>query len=133
MKPTSNLLKGSVALFVMSVCCAASCHKTTTTTNVTSTDTTIVTTAGPAVDVWLTKGDKSALFQKQNTALHFGSATNANFTIDVDATQSFQTMDGFGFTLTGGSAQHLLGMSAAARAALLKELFDTTGNNIGIS
>jgi glucosylceramidase len=42
-------------------------------------------------------------------------------------------MDGFGFTLTGGSAQHLMRMSAAARAAILRELFDTTGNNIGIS
>jgi glucosylceramidase len=42
-------------------------------------------------------------------------------------------MEGFGFTLTGGSASHLIQMSPAPRAALLKELFSTAGTNIGMS
>lgn len=42
-------------------------------------------------------------------------------------------MEGFGFTLTGGSAGHLLGMSAAGRAALLRELFGTEGSAVGVS
>jgi O-glycosyl hydrolase len=41
-------------------------------------------------------------------------------------------MDGFGFALTGGSAQLLMRMGAAPRTALLKELF-TTGGGIGVS
>lgn len=42
-------------------------------------------------------------------------------------------MDGFGYTLTGGSAQHLFSMNAPARAALLRELFAHDGTNIGVS
>ena len=42
-------------------------------------------------------------------------------------------MDGFGFTLTGGSATLLWQMDADKRKALLKELFAFDGKNIGIS
>ncbi|MDZ7765830.1 MAG: glycoside hydrolase family 30 beta sandwich domain-containing protein, partial [Melioribacteraceae bacterium] len=45
----------------------------------------------------------------------------------------YQEIDGFGFSLTGGSAYHIFNMSAASRNALLTELFDYTGNNIGTS
>ena len=51
----------------------------------------------------------------------------------VDDKQTYQTIDGFGFALTGGSAQQMIRMSADARAALIKELFATDNNNIGIS
>ena len=42
-------------------------------------------------------------------------------------------MDGFGFALTGGSAQLLMRMTPAARTALLRELFTTEGDGIGVS
>ena len=42
-------------------------------------------------------------------------------------------MDGFGFALTGGSAEHIIHMGASARNELLHKIFDTTGNNIGVS
>ena len=42
-------------------------------------------------------------------------------------------MDGFGFALTGGSAMHIINMSASARNTLLHQLFDTIGNAIGVS
>src|SRR5262249_47036361 len=51
----------------------------------------------------------------------------------VDETQTFQSIEGFGFTLTGGSALHLSRMNPANRAALLTELFTADGTNIGIS
>ncbi|WP_242920619.1 glycoside hydrolase family 30 protein [Pontibacter liquoris] len=86
-----------------------------------------------SVALWLTKPDKTALFAKQNTALHFGNSTNELPIITVDASQTYQTMDGFGYALTGGSAMLLHQMAPAARAALLQELFGTEGNNIGIS
>src|ERR1700710_737461 len=56
------------------------------------------------VDFWLTKGDSTVLLQKQNAELLFGTTANSNPFIDVDSTQTFQTVDGFGYTLTGGSA-----------------------------
>ena len=84
-------------------------------------------------DVWLTNPDKSALFSKQNGGISFDEHTAENPVIDIDEKQTFQTMDGFGYTLTGGSAQHLMQVSETARAALLKEIFLTDDNNIGVS
>ncbi len=86
------------------------------------------------VDSWLTTANQSALFQHQAKILSFQAAnTNSNPVIEVNDTQTYQHMDGFGFTLTGGSAQLLMQMTPARRAALLKELFATDKNNIGIS
>jgi glucosylceramidase len=42
-------------------------------------------------------------------------------------------MDGFGFTLSQGSAQHLLAMSDSARKSSLQELFGSGENDIRIS
>ncbi len=42
-------------------------------------------------------------------------------------------MDGFGFSLTGGSAANLIKMTPHARAAILRELFATDKNNTGIN
>ena len=89
-------------------------------------------------EVWITNPDKSALFQLQSPDLKFGKLAPADATaldavIEVDDTQKFQTIDGFGFALTGGSAQMLMRMDAAKRAELLHELFTTDGNGIGVS
>jgi glucosylceramidase len=89
--------------------------------------------ASEAVEFWLTNPDRSALFEKQSAPLSFGKSPGQQPIIDVDETQDFQTIDGFGFTLTGGSAMLINRMSATARAALLQELFDTDSNNIGVS
>lgn len=85
------------------------------------------------VQLWLTTPDKSALFQHQDTVLSFSKAAAGHPTIQVNEKQTYQEIDGFGFTLTGGSAMLLNQMDATARAALLKELFSTNGNNIGVS
>ncbi len=83
--------------------------------------------------LWLTNPDKSSLFQQQNIQLVFSNTTNTNPTIKIDDQKSFQTIDGFGFCLTGGSAFVINKMNRAQRISLLKELFDTAGNSIGIS
>ena len=85
------------------------------------------------VDFWLTKGDQTVLLQKQNAELLFGTTANSNPFIDVDSTQTFQTVDGFGFTLTGGSAFVINKMDANSKAALLNELFGSGSSGIGIS
>lgn len=84
-------------------------------------------------ELWLTKADKSVLFQKQNEKVNFGSTSNVLPSIYVDDSKRFQSMDGFGYTLTGGSAQLLAKMNVADRAKLLQELFATNQNNIGVS
>lgn len=85
------------------------------------------------VKVWLTNADKSALLQKQNQFSRFGTEKTDGPTIFVDDTKKFQTMDGFGFTLTGGSATLINQLGETEKTNLLKELFATNGNNIGIS
>ena len=84
------------------------------------------------VECWLTSPETNVLFQQQKS-LSFGNLVNKDQTITVGTTQSYQSIDGFGNCLTGGSATLLNKMDAASRAAILKELFATNGNNIGIS
>jgi glucosylceramidase len=88
---------------------------------------------GGEAEVWLTNPDKSALFERQKSPLALAATGNGNPTIDVDEKQKFQTIDGFGFALTGGSAQHLIRMDAGHRSAILKELFATGETGIGVS
>ena len=84
------------------------------------------------IDFWLTKGDQTSLLQKQTNVLRFGTTANSYVNITVDTRQRFQTVDGFGFTLTSGSAT-LINNLGAGKAALLEELFGRTANSIGIS
>lgn len=81
---------------------------------------------------YLTKPDKSALFEKQEIGISVAT-DNSLPTIEVQPEKTFQEMDGFGYTLTGGSAFHINNMSAAKRHELLTELFAFDKENIGIS
>ena len=86
-------------------------------------------TPGASVSSWITKGDQSALLQKQPD-IKFGTINNAYQNIDVDSTQTFQTIDGFGYTLTGGSAYLINQLGSADRNSLLQELFGIWLNSI---
>ncbi|MBC5775176.1 glucosylceramidase [Pontibacter sp. KCTC 32443] len=85
------------------------------------------------VSFWLTDPAASILFKEQNQSLAFGASSNQYQVIEIDTTTTYQTIDGFGYTLTGGSAMLLHKMTPASRAALLKELFSTEGAGIGVS
>lgn len=85
------------------------------------------------MDFWLTKGDQSVLLQKQSTILSFGTVSNSNTFIDINTTQIFQTVDGFGYTLTSGSVSVINSLAAAVKTSLLNELFSTGDNAISIS
>jgi glucosylceramidase len=89
--------------------------------------------SSPEVALWLTTPDKSVLFERQDSSMTFGSEVNQYPTIEIDANETYQSMDGFGYSLTGGSAMLLHQMDPPERAKLLQELFGTEGNNIGIS
>jgi glucosylceramidase len=84
------------------------------------------------IGFWLTNPDKTVLFQKQTTSLAL-DPRDSYPVIDIDPKQRFQSIDGFGFTLTGGSATLINQMAADKKKKLLQELFGTEGNNIGIS
>ena len=83
------------------------------------------------VDFWLT--NQSSFLQKQAVILSFGNTVNSFSFIDVDSSQVFQTVDGFGYTLTGGSAYVINRLGATEKNALLQELFGKGSNSIGVS
>jgi len=87
---------------------------------------------GASISFWLTKGDKSALLQKQSD-FTFGAVSNPYLVIDVDSSQTFQSIDGFGYSLTGGSAYLINRLGSAEKTALLQELFGNNENSIGVS
>jgi glucosylceramidase len=85
------------------------------------------------MDFWLTKGNQSVTLQKQTSVLAFGTTVNNYANIEVADAKTFQTIDGFGYTLTGGSAQVINQLNAQKRQELLKELFGSDANSIAIS
>jgi glucosylceramidase len=83
--------------------------------------------------LWLTNPDRSALLAEQSPKLAFTSTAPSGQVIDVDSAKTYQTIDGFGYALTGGSAMLIHHMDAAKRAALLHNLFTGEGDGIGVS
>ncbi|HET6995886.1 MAG TPA: glycoside hydrolase family 30 beta sandwich domain-containing protein [Chitinophagaceae bacterium] len=85
------------------------------------------------ITVWLTTGTRTSLLEKQTNFLSFTSSTNTNPTVEVDSTIAYQSIDGFGYSLTGGSAYLLNRLTASQRSSLLQELFGNSDNSIGVS
>ena len=86
------------------------------------------------IEAWITNPDRSSLFQKQAEPTSFSKNERGCGTIIViDDNQKLQAIDGFGFALTGGSAELMMKMASAERAKLIKELFATDANNVGVS
>ena len=86
------------------------------------------------VEMWLTKGDKSVLFAKQaDLNLQKASGVVNRNSIVIDDKQKFQEIDGFGYCLTGGSAQLISAMDKENQDLLLQEMFSVKENAIGIS
>lgn len=83
------------------------------------------------VEVTTTTADQSQLLRKQN--IGFAKKPDSRHPVIVLDTQQYQPIEGFGYTLTGGSAMLLHQMGAAERTALLQELFGKQANSIGVS
>lgn len=102
----------------------------------------LVLTAGKLVDtekskplkdeVWITAYHQNLLF-KQEPLENEKTPENNLPVINIDMKKTYQCIDGFGFTLTGGSARLIHSMEANAQAALLDQLFLTSALNIGTS
>src|SRR5690606_19475120 len=82
------------------------------------------------LDLWLTDPKANILFEKQSEPQE---AADGELVLTVDSEIVFQVMDGFGFTLSQGSAKHLLGMSEKSRSEILEELFGDKESAIRIS
>ncbi|MDN3581686.1 glycoside hydrolase family 30 protein [Mucilaginibacter flavus] len=131
---TRTVITSIVTLCVFS---AASCGKkssagTVTPTNPT-TPTTPTTPLSSDVAMWLTTADQTNVFSKQNVSINFGTSAASGPLINIDAATTYQTIDGFGYCLTGGSAQVINLMSDAQKNDLLTDLFATDGTHIGVS
>lgn len=89
--------------------------------------------AAQTIHAYVTRPDRSALFASEERTVEFTSRRqeNRNYIV-IDPRQTYQRIDGFGYALTGGSAEHLMKMSPEARTAILRELFDPK-EGIGIS
>jgi glucosylceramidase len=89
--------------------------------------------AAQMMEGWITRDAKSLLQPMQPVAFSKSVPQDALPTIDVDDSQTFQPIEGFGFALTGGSAYLLMQLIAPARAELLQELFGLTEASVGLS
>lgn len=88
---------------------------------------TVPTPTSLTVKVWETTGDKSKLLAPQ-TDLTMAGGTAAGTVITVDPSQTFQSITGFGASITDASAYLIQQkMSAAQREALMRDLFSDSG------
>lgn len=85
------------------------------------------------VDFWLTKADQTIKLEKQATIMAFGTNSNIYPFIEVYDSQVFQTVDGFGYSLTGGSAEVINSLSTPKKTLLLQELFGNQSTSISVS
>ena len=85
------------------------------------------------VEQWVTRANESALLQRQSALLAFTTTQSNVNTIEVNEATTFQTVDGFGYTLTGSSAFLINKMATTERSRLLNELFGNSETSIGVS
>jgi glucosylceramidase len=88
--------------------------------------------SGPDVESWITSAGGNLLLEKQGT-LSFGTTANSFLDINIDTTTSMQTVDGFGYTMTGASAYLINQMNTTEKNALMNELFGSGTGSIGVS
>jgi glucosylceramidase len=86
--------------------------------------------SSPPVNVWITTADGQQKLAKQ-APVAFSPSPPADLTATIDPTRTFQTMTGFGGSITDSSAVVLDSLSPSARNAALHLLFDpATGDGL---
>jgi glucosylceramidase len=80
---------------------------------------------------YITKGDKTQLFQKQ--VIQSSATNSSSITVEVNEQKTLQSMEGFGFALTGGSAGLIDALPKEKKTALLKELFGAGPDGLGVT
>ena len=88
---------------------------------------------GPIVQPVVTTGDQAKLLQSQPTVQFSSGGQTASLVITVDQTTTYQTIDGFGASLTDSAAWVIWNkLNSSQQAALMQSLFSPT-SGIGIS
>jgi glucosylceramidase len=85
----------------------------------------------PGARVWLTTVDRSALLA-EGAPVRFGTARSPHPTIVVDPEVSYQSVDGFGASITDSAAAVLYRLPPSAREEAMRGLFDPA-TGIGVS
>jgi len=85
------------------------------------------------IEGWVTRAADALLQPLQPVAFSRSVPQDGLPTIEVDHSQTFQPIEGFGFALTGGSAYLLTQLIPAAREELLQELFGLAEESVGLS
>src|SRR6185312_10219446 len=80
--------------------------------------------ANETVNVWETTTDQSKLLALQGNVNFAADGGTNPITIAVDENTTYQTIDGFGYALTGGSASLINGLGTNQNA-FLTEMFST--------
>jgi glucosylceramidase len=83
------------------------------------------------IELWLTDLSHDVFLRKQNSVPVANVSDALLPTIHVDSGTTYQTLEGFGFSLTGGSALLINRLDSKVKDSLLQELFTTAG--IGVS
>lgn len=90
------------------------------------------TAAPEQAQLWLSTVNRSALLSEQSPVV-FSQSSSFERIIIVNAMEQYQSIDGFGYAITGGTADLLMRMSSASRTALLHEIFSPDGDGIHVS
>lgn len=86
----------------------------------------------PVAEAWVSSADRTELLNLKT--LNVAKSGDERFPIIwIDTTAVYQQVDGFGFTLTGGSALLIGRLPQPQRTELLQELFGNGNASIGIS
>lgn len=86
-----------------------------------------------AVEVWRTNADRSQVLAYERFTPSRQDQPAGAESIVIEPGKRYQAVDGFGFALTGGSAQLLQRMTAARRHALLVQIFGRGPEDFGVS
>jgi glucosylceramidase len=79
------------------------------------------------VERWITSKDQSKLLFCDTIEGFKYQDIDSSKTIFIDENETYQTIDGFGFTLTGGSAKLIQQLDTETKKLVLEKLFSTKG------
>jgi glucosylceramidase len=84
------------------------------------------------VQIWLTTPDASRRLSSEPARPYLSGDAASSLTVRVDEQRRFQTIAGFGASITESSAEAIFRLSSAQRDALMRDLFDPV-SGLGVS
>src|SRR5690606_3547215 len=83
-------------------------------------------TANEQVNIWLTTGNQSQKLSQQSSVNFASDGGGGANIITINESNTYQTMDGFGYTFTEGSAQLIRSLNASQQDVLMNDIFNPT-------